>query len=175
MYSLTLSENLPYGQQVSCHHHILKFCFKFFANAEVPNCKPHSHSGYSQLPLVIWTTWKCANTLFHTDKHTCDSNSLPIVGSLWSVFNYWLQLFTAVAKYPPAGGGRETMEKRPWTTTTAERNYCSYRQTEESREDIARKSSGVTFAELLFSYLSRWMWHISIYILSGNTESRTPR
>lgn len=50
---------------------------------------------------------------------------------------------------------------------------CCYRQqTVESREDTARKSSGVSVAVLLFSNLSRWMWHISSYILSGNTDSQ---
>lgn len=97
-----------------------------------------SHSGHSYLPLM-WTAW-------YEYEHTCDSNSMPVVGSLWSVLNDWLQLVTTEAKRPPAGGDREVLKVRVWNTT-GERKYCA---AAGSGEDIARKSSGVSAAVLLF-------------------------
>lgn len=38
-YSLTLSENLPYGEQIPRDHHVLKFGLEFVTNTKAPNCR----------------------------------------------------------------------------------------------------------------------------------------
>lgn len=108
-YSLTLSKNLPYREQVPCDHHVLKFSLKFFANTKVPHCREDPHfimDWHSQNMKVYMCDISQSNP-----KHTCDSDRWSIVGSLGFEFYSRLQFFST-SKQPPAGGDNEKEKNR---------------------------------------------------------------